>query len=106
MRLEEDSYRGYDPYDALESPLFRLPLLRRRMARLAGQQLLRRLPLNVRPLLGIPKGYNPVTLALALQGYAYLTAAGAGEAEAQRERAVFCLRELERLRSPGYNGAA
>jgi hypothetical protein len=103
--LAAAAYRGYDPYDALASPLFRLPWLRRaKLPRWGAQQILKRLPVNVRPLLRIPMGYNPVTLALALQGYAYL-APLAGDRESElEERARFCARELARLRSPGYSG--
>jgi hypothetical protein len=104
--LVREEFRGYDPYDALLSPVFRLPALRsNKVARLGMQQLLRRLPINVRPLLGIPRGYNPVTLGLALQGYAYLYAIDAQRANYYRAQALFCLEELKRLRTPGYSGA-
>jgi hypothetical protein len=71
--IESQNYRGYDPYDALKSPLFRLPVLRsNKLIRFGAQQLVKRCPLNLRPLLRIPKGYNPVTLGLCIQGYSYL----------------------------------
>src|SRR5947209_4368823 len=71
MRAED--FAGWDPYDALKSPLFQLPVLRgSRFARFGAQQVLRRLPVNLRPMLGIGKGVNPVTLGLALEGYAAL----------------------------------
>lgn len=71
--IEFRDYKGYDPYDALKSPLFRLPLLRsNKSLRFTAQQLVKRLPFNIRPLLAIPKGYNPVTLGLCLQGYLYM----------------------------------
>ena len=76
--IESQDYRGYDPYDALKSPLFKLPVLKsNKLIRFGSQQLVKRFPLNLRPLLGIPKGYNPVTLGLFIQGYSYL-AQGAG----------------------------
>ncbi len=105
-RIVADGYRGYDPYDALSSPLFRLPVLRtNKLVRLAAQQALKRLPVNVRPLLGIRKGYNPVTLALALQAYAYLAEARPDDAERYRAAADGLVAELTRLSSPGYSGA-
>src|SRR6476619_7566287 len=70
--LVAERFRGYDPYDALMSPLFRLPVFRSsRVIRIAGEQALKRSPINLRPLLRIPKGYNPVTLALVLEASAY-----------------------------------
>src|SRR5438034_1776040 len=77
-----EGFRGHDPYDALLSPIFRLPLLRSlKIPRLAAQQALRRLPVNIRPLLGIPRGLNPVTLGLAVEAYAYLASADPKNAE-------------------------
>src|SRR5690625_5083340 len=66
-------YRGYDPYDALRSPIFKLPLLKSNKAlRFGSQQFVKRFPLSLRPLLLVPKGLNPVSLGLFIQGYAYL----------------------------------
>ena len=63
---------GYDPYDGLKSPLFRLPVLRSsKTLRWGFQQSFRRLPLQIRPVLRIPPAANPVTLALALQGLVF-----------------------------------
>ena len=70
--LETERFRGYDPYDALTSPLFRLPVFRSsKWVRLAAEQALKRSAINLRPLLRIPKGYNPVTLAFVLEACAY-----------------------------------
>jgi hypothetical protein len=103
--IARERFRGYDPYDALLSPIFNLPLLRSsKILRLGVQQALRRLPLNARPFLGIPRGYNPVTLGLAIQGYSYLYAIDGENAEHYRSQALFCLEELKRLRSPGQSG--
>ncbi|MCS6988175.1 MAG: hypothetical protein NZM06_01520 [Chloroherpetonaceae bacterium] len=102
--IERESYRGYDPYDALTSPIFRLPILNRNKAlRWGFQQVLKRLPVNIRPWLGISKGYNPVTLGLCLQGYAYLSRLRPDENYGMKFD--FLLRELERLKSEGYSGA-
>lgn len=103
--VERNGFRGYDPYDALGSPLFRVPVLRSsRLARFGVQQLVRRSPINLRPLLGIPKGRNPVTYGLMLQGYTYLAVADPGHAEYYRERVDLCLREILTLRSQGWSG--
>src|SRR5690625_3888713 len=69
-----NQYKGYDPYDALLSPLFKLPILKsNKLLRFGTQQFVKRFPVNVRPLLLVPKGLNPVSLGLFIQGYAYLS---------------------------------
>jgi hypothetical protein len=105
-QLQRADYRGWDPFDALASPLFDLPWLRSaRLPRLAAQQVVRRVPVNLRPVLRVPKGRNPVTLALALQAHAHLChAAGPDEAQRHRARAQWCVAELARMRSPGWSG--
>lgn len=71
--IEAHRYKGYDPYDALKSPLFKLPLLNKnKLIRFGAQQLVKRSPLNLRTLLFVPKGLNPVTLGLCIQAYAQL----------------------------------
>jgi hypothetical protein len=103
--LVVERFRGYDPYDALSSPVFRLPVLRSsKWLRLAGVQTLKRSPYNLRPLLGIPKGYNPVTLAFVLEGSAYRALVDTDRMELHRARAVQCVSELALLRSRGFSG--
>src|SRR5262245_11012748 len=58
------SWAGYDPYDGLNSPLARSPLFRNRLARTLLTQIVKRSPLNLRPLLGIKEELNPKALAL------------------------------------------
>lgn len=102
--IEREAYRGYDPYDALTSPLFRLPLLNHnKLLRWGFQQVVKRLPINTRPLLGIAKGYNPVTLGLCLQAYAYLATIQPEKSDGIKFD--FLLSELLRLQSNGYSGA-
>jgi hypothetical protein len=103
--IERHSYRGYDPYDALLSPIFRIPVVgRSRVLRLGTQQVLRRLPVNIRPLLGVRPGRNPVTLGLVLQGLSHLSLVAPERAGELRERASGLIDELKRLRSTGYSG--
>jgi hypothetical protein len=98
--IRAEGYAGWDPYDALTSPLLQLGVVRRsRLARFGAQQVLRRLPINLRPLLRIEKGLNPVTLGLVLEGYAAL-----GE-ERLRGEARSLVERLRGLASPGYSGA-
>ncbi len=103
--LESEHYRGYDPFDGLESPLFKHgPLNDLKPIRFVGQQIIKRLPVNVRPLLGILKGYNPVTLALVLQGYVNLTRVYPEKNESYIEKIGYCIGELRRLASRGFSG--
>jgi hypothetical protein len=61
------NWAGYDPYDALNSELFKaLPFLNFRFFRVALTQVLKRLPFNLRPILLLPKTQNPKGLALFL----------------------------------------
>ena len=60
-------WAGYDPYDALNSRLFEiLPVLQSPVPRLVMTQTLKRLPVNVRGLLHVPKTQNPKSLGLFL----------------------------------------
>lgn len=104
--LVRERFRGWDPYDALTSPLFRLPVLRSsKWVRIAAEQALKRSPLNPRRILGIPKGYNPVTLAFVLEASACRARAEPDRIEIHRSRASDCIAELHRLRTPGFSGA-
>ncbi|KAF0234977.1 MAG: hypothetical protein FD167_4634, partial [bacterium] len=59
----QEQWQGYDPYDGLNSSLY--PLIPdSKILRIALIQLVKRSPINFRPLLGIEKGENPKALAL------------------------------------------
>lgn len=70
--VESQNFSGYDPYDALNSPMLRGLSLHNKYLRIAFTQAMRRLPINIRPLLRVRKGYNPKGLGLFLWGYARL----------------------------------
>jgi hypothetical protein len=102
----DERFRGWDPYDALTSPLFGLPVLRSsKWIRIAATQALKRSRYNLRPLLGIRKGYNPVTVALILEASAYRAATQSDDEVGHRQRAEYCVAELARLQTPGFSGA-
>lgn len=64
---QANGWAGYDPYDVLNSRLLKaLPFLDFRVARVAFTQTLKRSPINIRPLLGIPKKQNAKALGLFL----------------------------------------
>jgi hypothetical protein len=72
---EANRWSGYDPYDALNSRwLQKLPLLDRRWMRLMLTQFLKRSPVNLRPILGVPPSENPKALGLFLVACVRLTA--------------------------------
>src|SRR5215471_3414177 len=62
-----ESWAGYDPYDALNSPLARALPFKNKLARTALTQLVKRNPFNLRPMLGITKDLNPKGVALAIR---------------------------------------
>jgi len=62
----EREWRGYDPYDGLNSPLARI--LHGKETRQAWTQLHRRSPVNLRPLFGIKPTLNAKGLALFAMG--------------------------------------
>lgn len=70
---KSESWAGYDPYDALNSPLARLFPFNYKFTRTALTQLLRRSPLNLRPILGIKKELNPKGIALAARALLLLS---------------------------------
>jgi len=101
--IEQEALRGWDPYDALNSPVLkRLTFGNRRLGQV-WVQLLKRSPINLRPVLGVPKGYNPKGMGLFLASCwrKYLLT---GQ-EQHLERAQFCARWLEDNTSPGYSGS-
>lgn len=70
--LSED-FKGWDPYDGLNSKFFQFtPLRYSFIARLAWIQLFKRNPINLRKAMLVPKGANPKGLALFLTGYCNL----------------------------------
>ena len=70
----ERDFAGYDPYDALNSPLLRMVTLGLKWPRIAVTQAVKKIPWNLRPLLMIPKGHNPKGLGLFLWSYTKLYA--------------------------------
>lgn len=70
---EDQDYKGWDPYDGLNSKVFAAtPLKRWDLARLAWIQGFKRSPINFRKLLLVPKEYNAKGIGLFLSGYCNL----------------------------------
>lgn len=102
--LKKEAYKGYDPYDGLNSPIIQnTPLGKSRFVRLAWIQLFKRLPFNLRPFVGIKKEYNPKGLGLFLNGYCNLYKMDPKEAYLKEIK--FLIQEIQSLKSEGYSGA-
>lgn len=98
-----NDWAGYDPYDALNSRVFRaLPFLDFKTARLVLTQLIKRFPINLRPLLAIPKSHNPKGIALFLAAWLKLDRIGL-VADDQTTDAL--TGRLLELRSPGWDAS-
>lgn len=70
---EAENFKGWDPYDGLNSKLFQLlPLKNWDLARLVWIQAFKRNPINLRKLCLIPREYNAKGIALFLSGYCNL----------------------------------
>lgn len=102
---ENENFKGWDPYDGLTSKVFQsVPLLpKKRLTRLMWIQFLKKMPLNLRRILKIEKGYNAKGLALFISSYSKLS-----EIESYREEAIqkikFLADKVISLKSPGYSG--
>ncbi|MNQ86292.1 hypothetical protein D3C85_1014820 [compost metagenome] len=67
--IRTDQFAGYDPFDSLNSTLLKAtPLYRNEWVRLAWLQLGKRSPINLRPLMRVPKKRNPKGIGLFISG--------------------------------------
>ena len=67
--IRMDGFAGYDPFDSLNSTLLKAtPLYRSEWVRLAWLQLGKRSPINLRPLMRVPKKRNPKGVGLFISG--------------------------------------
>lgn len=102
---EGTGFKGYDPYDGLNSPLFqRIPFLPKiRFVRLVWIQFFKRSPLNLRKLVGIKPEYNPKALGLFLSAYCELYRHE--PKQAYLEKINLFIGEINRFKSEGFSGA-
>src|SRR4030095_10024690 len=101
--IEREGFKGWDPHDALNSPLVKGLTFGNRWLAVAWLQLVKRSPVNLRPILGVPKGYNPKGMGLFLA--TYLRKYRMSEDPRHREQARFFADWLRAHRAPGYHGA-
>lgn len=102
---EREQFKGWDPYDGLNSKVFQsIPFLKNSaLCRLAMIQLFKRNPVNLRPLFLVPKVYNAKGIALLLQ--AYCNAYRVNHDAETLSRIHHLADLLISLQTPGYSGA-
>ncbi|HVF80713.1 MAG TPA: hypothetical protein VM884_02225 [Flavisolibacter sp.] len=102
---EKEEFKGYDPYDGLTSKFLQsLPFLSgNRLVRLAWIQAFKRSPINLRPLLGVKKDYNPKAVGLFLSGYCNLYRQES--LPVYKDKINFFTTLLPDLASEGWSGA-
>ena len=101
--VEKEGYRGWDPYDGLNSKFFQsLPLRKLPIARLAWIQLFKRSPINLRSFFGVEKDFNSKGLGLFLSGYCNLYVQN--PREEYKEKIYTLIDLIINLRSKGYSG--
>ena len=101
--LEKNDYRGYDTFDGLNAKYLRPLTFETNFLRTVLQQGVRRFPLNLRPLLGIPKSRSTKGMGYLAKGFIRLHQA-TGE-QVWADRAVHALDWLTENQSKGYSGA-
>ena len=102
---EKEEFKGYDPYDSLNSILFKkIPIIsKNKVFKLAWTQLFKRSPINFRKLVGVKKDYNPKALGLFLAGYCNLYMI-APEKQILDKIEFFCS-EIIKSKNPNYEDA-
>jgi hypothetical protein len=89
------AWRGPDPYDGLGASRVPGVALRSSLAKRVLTQAVKRSPLNLRPLLGIPEGLSAATLANVITAYARN---GFMDGEEARQKLRDCITALAALR--------
>ena len=105
IACENTGFRGYDPFDGLNSTFFQaLPGIRdSRICRLVWIQLFKQNPINLRTLFRVKKDYNPKGLGLFLSAYCNLYKL---EPENEYLNVIkFLINKIETCQSIGYSGA-
>lgn len=98
--IEREEFKGYDPYDTLTSPVkFKVfgkwpPII--------ATQLQKRNPINIRPMLGIKKQYNPKAIGLLL--YSYCLIQERDPSKDQSKQIAFLFNYLKNNYSRGFSG--
>jgi rhamnogalacturonyl hydrolase YesR len=101
--VEANDYRGYDTFDGLNARYVRPLTLETWPLRMLLQQGVRRFPINLRPLLGVPRHHSTKAMGFFARGFIRLHDA-TGERE-WRDKAEKVLDWLVDNQCKGYSGA-
>jgi polysaccharide biosynthesis protein VpsJ len=102
--LEKNDYRGYDTFDGLSAKFLRPLTFETKYLRIVLQQSVRRFPLNLRPILGIPRDRSSKGMAYLARGFMRLHDATGDEKWAKNAESA--LQWLIENKSKGsYSGA-
>jgi hypothetical protein len=101
--IEDNDYRGYDTFDGLSARFLRPLTFGNKFLKIALQQGVRRFPVNLRPLLGIPKSRSTKAMGFFAKGFMRLHDATGDSL--WRDKAEFALQWLIDNLEPGYTGA-
>jgi rhamnogalacturonyl hydrolase YesR len=103
---QDQKYSGFDPYDGLLSHyVTKGSFKKNRLIRFGLQQLVKRSPINLRNILRIPKGINPVSLGLFIHGYSNMLESKSIFVETYLEKIHELTADLESMIPNGYAGA-
>ena len=94
--------KGYDPYDALNSKILSSLSFNKKFLKLIYTQALKKLVINLRPLLFLKKDYNPKGLGLFLTGYIKLYSLQKNRKYLQKINHIISI--LDDIKSIGYSG--
>jgi len=101
--LQKNDYSAYDTFDGLSAKFLRPLTFETKPLRIVLQQVVRRFPLNTRPLLGIKRNRSTKGMGFLARGFLRLYRATGDSI--WREKAEFALRWLIDNPSKGYSGA-
>ena len=98
--IESEDFKGYDPYDTLNSwvPFHWLG----KWGPILAIQFQKKNPINIRPFLGVKKDYNPKAMGLFLQAYSILY--GKTNKKEYLDKTDFFFEWLKDNYSKGYSG--
>jgi hypothetical protein len=102
--MERENFCGWDPHDGLNSPFLKgIPSISR-WAGVAAIQVIKRIPLNLRPFLLVPKTLNAKGLGLILA--ASICRYRMWQENSDLDRAVWIGKWLDEHRAIGYSGVS
>jgi len=102
---QRESFKGYDPFDGLNSNLFKYfqELIRSSIFKLAWIQFFKRSPINFRKIAGINKEFNPKGLGLFLSAYCNLYRIN--PSTKNLDQIHYFIDLIKTYQSTGYSGA-